>query len=178
MGIEWGSWSWLFSFSVPNTFVMNQCLKILCLLVPFFLFCMTNHIFGHFSPTFFRLSLRSFILFPLFFFPTSSTLSLNPFCEFSSSLWRLHFSQLLSSHLLSCWRRCVFFPRAGRHSQDTEGAAPPEESAVAWMNPCLGWIFVWKSRGMFLSILLSVCSLSSPTFLCVNTVWKGINIMG
>ncbi|KAM7056669.1 dynein axonemal intermediate chain 7-like isoform 2-T2 [Acridotheres tristis] len=52
----------------------------------------------------------------------------------------------------------------------TKSAVPPEESAVAWMNPCLGWIFVWKSTGIFLSILLSGCALSIPTFLCVKIV--------
>lgn len=102
-GIKQGSnlcsWSWLFYFSFPNTFVMNQCLKSYISWFLSFFFCLTDLIFWHFSPKFLRLSLGSFILFPLIFFPTSSALSLNPFCEFSSSLQRLYFSQLLSSHL-------------------------------------------------------------------------------
>lgn len=78
VGIKWGSnlcsWSWLFSFSVPNTLVMNQCLKSYVSWFLFFFFCMTNLIFWHFSPTLLRLSLSSFILFPLFFFPTSRSI--------------------------------------------------------------------------------------------------------
>lgn len=151
-GLNFCSWSWLFSFAVPTTFVMNQCLKS-CFSWFLFSFFFVWQIFWYFSPTFLRLSLSCCILFPLF---------ISQVLELFLSIHSLNFplpsegsTPLSFCPLTSCpvWED-VCSSTCWQVQPGHRRAVPPEESAVACLNPCLGWVFVWKSRGMFLSILL------------------------
>lgn len=127
---------------------------------------MTNLIFWHFSPTFLQLSLSCFTLFPFFFFPRS-------WCSFSQSiLWIFLFplkAPLLSASVLSppvLFEEMCVLPSADRHRRccASRGVCCGMDESLSALDICL------EIQGMFLSILLSGCTLSSPTLLCVNTV--------
>lgn len=140
-GLNFCSWSWLFSFAVPTTFVMNQCLKSCFSWFLFSFFCMTNLIFWYFSLTFLRLSLSCCILFPLF---------ISQVLELFLSIHSLNFplpsegsTPLSFCPLTSCpvWED-VCSSTCWQVQPGHRRAVPPEESAVACLNPCLGWVFV------------------------------------